>query len=206
MLNAKCTCGARPYLFSLVSDFARPPTDAKPPDALSLRALSRCASCHALRCSLQLRAILRRPTPCKMSCTSSRLSSPLVSAVSLASTKSSPQHGHRFVHLVVLLPCSSRLPIKASWLSTLYCVGCTHHVSVVDGLGACFPPLIIIFVTSGISAIPGAITQTLALARAIPLVFPQSLVRYCVSFRSRSAHENEPSTSLRPAVTVGGNR
>ncbi len=73
-------CSALPFSLSLIL----PPAGAKPPDALPCRRCPQgCASRYALRCGLHNcgPSSCRSCMPCKMSCTTSRLSSPLVSAV-----------------------------------------------------------------------------------------------------------------------------
>ncbi len=72
--KAKCTRGARPCLF-FVFDFARSPTDAKPPDALPCGRCLQCASRYALRCESTTAGHPRRSCmPCKDVIPSSRLS------------------------------------------------------------------------------------------------------------------------------------
>ncbi len=79
---------------------------------------------YALRCERQLRAIL-----VVMGCLGDVMhvfmatSSPLVSAVSLASSSHPPAHGHRFcTTLVVLLLCSSFKAFSAPQLVLRHCV------------------------------------------------------------------------------------
>ncbi len=92
---AQCTAVLGLAFSFFVFDFARSPTDAKPPDDCL------CGRCPGVR---QLRArcepncgpsCVGLGMPCKMSCTSSRLSSPLVSAVSYFVQVVLSQHGHR---------------------------------------------------------------------------------------------------------------
>ncbi len=127
-------------LLFLVFDFARSPTDAgTPPDACG-----RCPGVSAARPpgSSQPGHPRRSCMPCKMSRTSSRLSSPLVS-VSLASVSSRPLATWSPLAIILGCPCCFRFVLrprqKAFWLLTPYCVIASNTSSAADlSSGACF--------------------------------------------------------------------
>ncbi len=140
--KAKCTRGARPCLsLSLILPGRR--QDAKPPDALP------CGRCpqevtvafYALRCESTTAGHPRCGVlhALQMSCTSSRLNSPLVSAVSLASSSRplatwSPLAALGFVPLLLLVPQTRQASLGSS---TPYCVGIASiRPQLLDGLQA----------------------------------------------------------------------
>ncbi len=88
---AKCTAVLGLAFFFLSLIFARSPTDAT--SRLSAGVASQ-VSRYAPAVSLATGGSVVSCMPCKMSCTCSRLSSSLVSAVSLL-VRRPPQHGHR---------------------------------------------------------------------------------------------------------------
>ncbi len=127
-------CSALPFSFCLF-DFARSPTDAKPPDDCLAGVASWRASRHAPARVYNCGHLCRSCMPCKMSCTPHGSARLLVSAVSLASGPSRPlQHGHRLQLQVVLLVLRTRQKLLASTLGWVSQV----HTSSVRFDGLCF--------------------------------------------------------------------
>ncbi len=128
--------------------------------------------------------------PCKMSCTSSRLSSPWSLPDARSCVKSSSQHGHRFL---ITLGCPLLLPSSDSTKASL---GSPQPIAslrpirpqLLDGLQAlCFSAqLIIILLISGIFRNTCAITERFGLSfLGNNTAFFLNFVRLCVSFHSR---------------------
>ncbi len=125
IVSTKCALAFGLAFFAF--DFARSPTDAKPPDT-SLR--GRCVCRHARPARVYSPRPSGRSCICKMSCTSSRFSSPLPCGLLAWSKSSSATWSNAFVaNLLFRCSCSSSdLTKLPSWLLNLVLRHCVQYV------------------------------------------------------------------------------